>query len=76
MFRRSLTPKMHSCAGGVNCPDILELDTGDFAVIGTNITSKEVRRNLPDGSGCSQDEIIIQIPRNTLIQAKENIPDS
>jgi hypothetical protein len=55
------------------CPDIWELDGGDFAVIGTDITSAADR--LPPSAGCGPDERIVRIPRKTLILAKPDIPD-
>lgn len=78
MFTRSL---LHSssdraipCSGGHGCPDILEMDTGDFAVIGTDITAAAAGK-LPTGSGCGPDERIVQVPRGTLARAKVGIPE-
>jgi len=55
------------------CPDILELEGGDFAVIGIDITSDAID-HLPDTVGCGSDERIVRIPRNTLVDAKQDIP--
>jgi hypothetical protein len=55
------------------CPDIWELDSGDFAVIGTDITSAADR--LPQTASCGPDERIVKIPRKTLVLAKSDIPD-
>lgn len=57
-----------------NCPDIWELESGDFAVIGINIT--EVADRLPVTAGCGPDERIVLIPRNLLVGAKADIPDT
>lgn len=57
-----------------NCPDIWELDTGGFAVIGIDIT-EAARPKLPPTAGCGPDERIVFIPRNLLIEAKPDIPD-
>jgi len=55
MFIRSLLHPSGSlvlaCIGGHRCPDILELDAGDFAVIGADITEIAIDK-LPPGSGC------------------------
>lgn len=75
MFLKSLIPSSNSCAGGVNCPNILELDSGNFAIIGLNITSPSSKAALPQGSGCGDDEAIVEVPRSLLISAKLNIPD-
>ena len=55
------------------CPDIWELDNGDFAVIGIDITAKA--GSLPPSAGCGPDERMVRIPRQLLVQAKRDIPD-
>jgi hypothetical protein len=79
MFNRRLGPDPHangavtsSCDG---CPDILELTTGDFAVIGVDITS-DARPQLPFGASCGPDERVVRVPRQTLVLAKRDIPDT
>lgn len=62
-----------NCQGGSSCPDILELDGGDFAIIGVDITD-EARGSLPAGAGCGPQERIIRIPRRILVQARNDIP--
>jgi hypothetical protein len=56
------------------CPDIWELASGDFAIIGADITS--VSASLPSSANCGPDERIVRIPRKTLVLAKRDIPDS
>lgn len=78
-FSRRLGPNPHAngaqtpCLEG--CPDIFELNSGDFALIGRNITA-EAAKQLPPDAGCGPDEAIIWIPRKTLILAKRDIPDA
>lgn len=62
-----------TCAGGHNCPQILEMETGDFAVIGTDITADSVGF-LPAGSGCGPGERVVRLPRQVLVAAIEDIP--
>jgi hypothetical protein len=62
----------HECSGCHGCPDILELDNGDFAIIGTDIT--EFARELPAWAGCAAYERIVRIPRQTLVLARTAIP--
>ena len=62
-------------AGASGCPDILELDSGDFAVIGADITD-DAKKCLPPTAGCGPDEKIIRIPRATLVSARHDIPAS
>ena len=57
------------------CPDILELEDGDFAIIGVDITETALGK-LRFGAGCGPDERIIRIPRKTLVLAKSDIPES
>lgn len=76
-FLHRLGPDPHAnglqTAGMRGCPDILQLDTGDFAVIGIDITDKAQGR-LPASVGCGPDERVVWIPRKTLVLAKPDIP--
>ena len=78
MFKRRLGPDPHAngamTASLHGCPDILELATGDFAVIGVDITAN-AQRQLAFGASCGPDERIVRIPRQTLVLAKVDIPD-
>ena len=78
MFTRRLGPDPHTAGaqsrGLEGCPDIFELDTGDFAVIGMDITTAAAAQ-LPPGASCGPDERIVVIPRRTLVLAKSDIPD-
>lgn len=75
MFLRRLgqTGVVAACSGGRSCPDILDLQDGDFAVIGTDITQL-ASPQLPSGSGCGAGERIVRIPRELLVRAKPEIP--
>jgi len=55
------------------CPDIWELDSGDFAIIGTDISHSA--DTLPPSASCGPDERIVRIPRETLVAAKRDIPN-
>ena len=76
-FLRRLGPDPHAngaqTTSGKGCPDILELDGGDFAVIGVDITVASQGR-LPATVSCGPDERIVRIPRKTLLLAKPDIP--
>lgn len=77
-FRRRLG-KSALELGGTNatpsCPDIWELDNGDIAVIGRDMTEHYTDR-LPDGVSVVADERVVVIPRNMIIAAKPDIPDA
>ncbi len=75
MILRKLGPPTDAarCAGGHNCPNLFELTTGDFAVVGTDITPAAIDW-LPPGAGCGPAERIISVPRRTLVLARPDIP--
>ncbi|HXI72515.1 MAG TPA: hypothetical protein VNN22_19400 [Verrucomicrobiae bacterium] len=56
-----------------NCPDIFELASVDFAIIGIDIIDAAISK-LPPTAGCGADERIVFIPRNLLVEAKQDIP--
>src|ERR1017187_6405707 len=77
-FMRRIGPDPHANGaqtyGCQGCPDIWELEGGDFAVIGTDIS--HVGEQLPSSASCGPDERIVRIPRKTLVLAKADIPDN
>lgn len=77
MFLRKLGPQgpHPECVVLSDCPDILELEDGDFAIIGQPITAEAVP-HLPPGVGCGSQEVIVRIPRKVLVDAKRDIPDA
>lgn len=79
MFRRRLGPHPHANGATTpslnGCPDVFELDSGDFAFIGQDITAAAAPK-LPPDAGCGPDERIVCVPRRILINAKRDIPDA
>jgi len=78
-FLRRLGPDPHAdgaqsvaCDG---CPDLWELASGDFAVIGIDIT-ETAKHGLPPTAGCGADERVVLLPREVLVKAKRDIPDA
>lgn len=61
-------------AAVVGCPDIWELENGDFAIIGSAST-QQLKPHLPADARCGPDEAIVVIPRALLLNAKSHIPD-
>lgn len=61
------------------CPDIWELESGDFAVVGADATD-ELKGKIEDKdkpgfkAAVADDERIVVIPRHLLISAKKDIP--
>jgi hypothetical protein len=57
------------------CPDIWEMDNGDIAFIGRDLTADYARR-LPAGVSIGADERLVILPRNMVIAAKRDFPDA
>jgi len=57
------------------CPDIWQLDNGDVAVIGRDLTDHYGSR-LPHGVSLGAGERLVVIPGNVLSAAKADIPDA
>ncbi|HWB02946.1 MAG TPA: hypothetical protein VG796_07985 [Verrucomicrobiales bacterium] len=78
-FLRRIGPDPHANGATTpaldNCPDVWELDTGDFAVIGIEMTS-DLKGKLPPTASCGPDERIVLVPRRILVGAKAEIPEA
>lgn len=77
-FRRRLGKPAHelgTSGGNASCTEIWELDNGDIAIIGTELTGSYAGR-LPSGVSIDPGESLIVIPRSTVISAKADIPDA
>ncbi|MFD9406686.1 hypothetical protein ACFWBN_06620 [Streptomyces sp. NPDC059989] len=57
-----------------DCPDMWELDNGDVAIIGRDLTAS-LGKVLPEGVSIGADERLVVIPRNMIIAAKPDIPN-
>ncbi|HLU98522.1 MAG TPA: hypothetical protein VKZ89_16950 [Thermobifida alba] len=76
MFKRRIGPPPHEggeSAAVNSCPDIWELDSGDFAVIGFERTA-QLLPHLPPDAFVDPGEAIVVLPRSVLVKARENIP--
>lgn len=61
--------------GNDECPDIWQLDNGDIAVIGRDLTN-HYAPHLPDGVSLAPDERLVVIPGSTLSSAASDIADA
>jgi len=61
--------------GKDECPDIWQLDNGDVAVIGRDLTSTYDHR-LPEGVALASDERLVVIPSIMFRAATEDIADA
>ncbi|MEW2529576.1 hypothetical protein [Streptomyces sp. NPDC047071] len=73
--RIGAAPRERGSLSGANCPDIFELSSGDFLVIGTEMTAV-LDSGLPADAARADHERIVVISRETLIRAKADIPDA
>ncbi|MEC3982186.1 hypothetical protein QMK34_43885 [Amycolatopsis sp. H20-H5] len=67
--------ELDKTGGRTGCPDIWELDNGDVAIIGRDLTASYSPR-LPDGVTIAHDERLVVIPHATIVAAKVDIPDA
>lgn len=61
--------------GRDGCPELWELDNGDIAVIGRDLTEAYQTR-LPDGVTLRSDERLVVLPGSMLSSAKPDIRDA
>lgn len=64
--------RMDECVACNNCPDVFELEDGDFAVIGFDVTN-ELAKRLPGDAGCGPGERIVRVPRAVFEAACRDI---
>lgn len=72
--RLGVSPCRRGSTDGATCPDIFELDDGNFAIIGTDVTDS-METQLPADAARADYERIVVITRETLVKAKADIPD-
>lgn len=75
MRRIGASPRERGSVNGQTCPDIFELQDGNFAVIGTDRTDA-LDSELPTDAARADYERIVVISRETLVRAKADIPDA
>ncbi|MFF7971213.1 hypothetical protein [Streptomyces sp. NPDC007905] len=73
--RLGASPRERGSVNGQTCPDIFELQDGNFAVIGTDRT-EALDPELPPDAARGGHERIVVISRETLVRAKADIPDA
>ena len=60
------------CSAGGQCPDVFELASGDFAIIGVDVSHDLA---LPADAGRSEAERAILVPRSVLLAAMRDLRD-
>lgn len=59
-------PVERGCDTQATCPDVFELTSGDFLVIGAERAAADVC-DLPEDAGCGVGERIVAVPREVLL---------
>jgi hypothetical protein len=55
-----------------NCPDVWELSSGDFAVVGLDATI-DLGSRMPATASCGPDEALVIVPRATMLSAAKDL---
>jgi len=61
-----------ACSAGGQCPDVFELASGDFAIIGVDVSHDLA---LPTDAGRSAAERTVVVPRSVLLAAMRDLSD-
>ncbi|MGW2426590.1 hypothetical protein ACWC0C_46875 [Streptomyces sp. NPDC001709] len=71
MRRIGSTPAGRGSVGANNCPDVLEVDDGDFFVIGNLhvLTAPEAERMNELGASIGEGESLVLVPRDCILAA-------
>lgn len=72
MFLRRLGQQAIQCEGGYYCPQVLETEDRDFAVVGPLITEAAAKA-MPPGPGVGPTEGVVKVPRAVMIDAIKDI---
>lgn len=59
-----------ACAATNDCPDMFELSTGDYAVIGLDVSD---HLPLPADAGRSATERVVMVPREVMLAAARDL---
>ncbi|MEV6841624.1 hypothetical protein AB0N17_45685 [Streptomyces sp. NPDC051133] len=75
MRRIGSTPAERGSVGASNCPDVLELEDGDFLVIGKLhlLTAPEAERMNEVGASIGEDESVVLVPRDCILAAMRQL---
>ncbi|MGW5465839.1 hypothetical protein [Streptomyces sp. NPDC003996] len=79
MRRIGSTPAQGGCGANNSCPDVLELDTGDFLVIGSlvgrgvHLTAEGEARMRELGASAGVNEVIVEVPRDCILAAAKQL---
>jgi len=77
IVRRYGTTPTDRCTGQSSCPDILQLDTGDFLIIGKTpgVPNISARHLAQHGASIGPDEQAVIVPYDVVIAAARDITE-
>jgi len=73
--RLGRSPRERGSLNNGTCPDVFELSSGDFAVIGTDMTEALEGKLPPDAARANYERIVV-VSRETFLAAKHDIPEA
>lgn len=75
MRRIGSTPQERGSTTGATCPDVIEMDNGDFFVIGkiAYLKKSEWDRLKELGASIGSDELAVIVPRNVVVDAAREL---
>lgn len=72
MKLRKLGGDGRSCCNKLDCPNVFEMEDGNFAIVGIDRTAA-IRGFLPNDAGCGPGESVVTIPRSVMLAAVRDI---
>jgi len=57
--------------GGNRCPDVFEIENGDFLIIGEEVCIDNY--SLPNGASCDDGEKAVLVPKAVMLSAIEEV---
>ena len=72
MKLRRLGAQLANCCNKLDCPNVFEMESGDFVVVGQHRTA-DIKPFLPPNAGCGPEESIVVIPRSVFLAAAKDV---
>jgi hypothetical protein len=72
-FVRRIDGGVEACANKPICPQVWELETGDYAVIGKDITDEVRATGAGHDIPVANDERVVVLPRDVMQSSKGNL---
>jgi hypothetical protein len=74
--RYGTSPQQRGSVSGANCPDFLQLDIGDYLIIGAQLNDRNVGSQLDaHGASIGDTEAAVIVPRDVVLAAARDITE-